>query len=233
MQDQMNQSRHTIIDSAIALAGLTAYLYAVSTSYYGGYFNHLELDPNVLDLNFNQTLYNGFLLCSVPVFLFLAVIALVSWVYSHNVLPTTNDWLRKSRINKRKYIKARRWFVGSRRDSLLEQREKRRTLSAITYVIGVVLVIFSLAYFESMGGKVAASIKQSLSDGSYLTRSHWYVKIDDTNRKLLPLACGARNCAGVDTTSRFVYYFPQNGHAYEPQVTVTTTSTSNKSTSTK
>jgi len=40
------------------------------------------------------------------------------------------------------------------------------------------------------------------------------VNIDDEIRHLHLLICGARNCAGIESETKRIYYFPQNGHSY-------------------
>ena len=216
----MDSPKRIAIDSAIILAVLTAYLYGVSTAYTGGYLGQLDLDADVLDRNFNQTLFHGFLLCLPLAMSSMAFVAIVSWLYSHNLLPAINDWLRRSARNKRKYVKAHRSIVGRRRDSRLEQREKRRTLHAIAYLVVAVLVLTSLVHFESLGKEAANTIRKALVDGSYRSKALWHVKVDTEIRKLVPLGCGARNCAGIETSTQLVYYFPQNGHAYEVRALV-------------
>lgn len=64
-----------LTDSAIILAGITAYLYCSSTAYTYGYLQYFELNAEVLDRNFHQTLYDG-LIRNIAV-LFLAPFALL------------------------------------------------------------------------------------------------------------------------------------------------------------
>jgi hypothetical protein len=211
----MTKKRHPLLESAVLLAAATAYLYAVSTAYYGGYLRELNLDEDVLERNFNQSLYNGFLLCFFPTLVVVAVAALLSWIYSHLVLPEATDWLRRSANNKRKFVRLLRLVLGKRRDSLLERHEKRRTLRFMAYLATIVGLLVSLAYFEKSGQRQAAAQEKKLALVASKAFGLWRVVINNQEYRLVPLACGARNCAGLDANSGLVYYFPQSGHSFE------------------
>lgn len=211
----MNEIRSTTLDSAVLLAATTACLYCVGTAHYGGYLSALQLDADVLNRDFNQIVYNGFLLSFVPAFTLIALLFLGSWIYSHAILPEANDLLRKSYHNRKVFLRAKHRLWGRRKDSPLELRHKRRTLRISTGVVLALGLIFSLQQFEQKGKSDAEALqKKFVSPTSRLTADHILVKIDDQQYRLLFLTCGARNCAGLDPESQIVYYFPQNGHAY-------------------
>ena len=90
----MTTQRSSFIDSAIALAAATAFLYCVSTAYFGGYFGKLQLDENLLDRNFQQSLYKGFLIALNPVSFVLPIYAAVRLFYAYFLLPGFNNLLR-------------------------------------------------------------------------------------------------------------------------------------------
>jgi hypothetical protein len=211
----MSEVRSTILDSAVLLAATTACLYCVGTAHYGGYLSVLQLDADVLNRDFNQIIYNGFLLSFAPAFALMAALSLGSWVYSHAILPEVNDLLRKSHHNRKVFLNAKHRLWGRRKDSPLELRHKRATLRASAGVVVALGLILSLQQFEQKGKRDAEVLRKKFSSpGSLLTADHILVKIDDRQYRLLFLASGARNCAGLEPGSQIVYYFPQNGHAY-------------------
>lgn len=218
----MSEVRSTILDSAVLLAATTACLYCTGTAHYGGYLSVLQLDADVLSRDFNQIVYNGFLLSFAPAFTLIAALSLGSWVYSHAVLPEANDLLRKSYHNRKIFLRVKHRLWGKRKDSPVELRHKRRTLRASAGVVLALGLILSLQQFEQKGKRDAQALqKKFVSSTSRLAADHILVKIDDQQYRLLFLACGARNCAGLDAESQIVYYFPQNGHAYVlPKVAV-------------
>jgi hypothetical protein len=59
----MSTQRNPLLDnSGLALAAITAFLYCASSAYTGGYYSRLGLDGDVLDRNFQQILFEGFLI---------------------------------------------------------------------------------------------------------------------------------------------------------------------------
>lgn len=126
----MDAKRNPLLDSGLALAAVTAFLYCVSAAYTGGFNGQLGLDGDVLDRDLQQILYDGFLISFGPVLVVLVIYALLRFVYSDVVLPTINDMLRKSLRKKRLFLKLRHRWYGKRKDSDLEQREKKHSRMA-------------------------------------------------------------------------------------------------------
>ncbi len=210
----MDAKRNPLFDSGIALAAVTAFLYCASAAYTGGYLDLLGLDGDVLDRNFQQILYHGFLISFASAFLFLFFYAIARFIYSHGVLPGLNDELRKSWKRKRQYLRVKNWWIGKRKDSEIEQREKQHTVTFA--LLGAVFFVFilSLVYFESKGKEAATQVKLKIKSKSIPEHEMITVSINGQTLKLLYLMCGARNCAGVAPETSVVYYFPQNGHSY-------------------
>lgn len=213
----MVESKNPLLNSAILLTAATAFLYCVSTAHYGGYLGPLHLDADILDRNFHQVLYNGFLISFSPMFWALAGYGFIRLTYSHLVLPGIIDWLRHGISRRRRFLKFRhRWF-GKRKDSLHERKQKKHTMSALLYVVLALALIASLAYFESLGKNSARKMLTRLESEKTLTENFVQVKINDERINLFYLACGARNCAGIELKKKTIYYFPQNGHSYQHQ----------------
>ena len=206
--------RKSLIDSGIFLAALTAYLYAASSSYYGGYLRALHLDSDMLDRNFQQILYNGFLLLFAPAFYISFLYAAYRFIYSHLALPSINDWLRKSFRNKKRFLSAKKYWYGKRKDSELELREMRHSVKAGLITCGFLVLLLSLVYVERKGKKAGLEIREKIDSKSVNNSELIAVKINGKTKRLVYLRCGARNCAGADQDSREIYYFPQVGHSY-------------------
>ena len=212
----MSDAKGPLINSAVFLAATTGFLYCVSTAHAGGYLSSLRLDSDVLDRNFHQVLYNGFLISFGQVLVALFAYAAARVLYSHVFLPSLTDWLRKSAKNKRRYLKAKRSWIGKRKSTAIERAHKDRTLTAISYCALGMTFILSLAYFEVQGKKEALAILKQIearkpADVSNLVR----VRIEDQVKSLYYLYCGARNCAAIDLVSKTIFYFPQSGHSYQ------------------
>ena len=209
----MAENRNALVDSGVALAAVTAFLYCVSAAYYGGYLGIFRLDSDVLDRNFHQTLYNGFVI-SFPLAFGLAFAYLgYRIVYSHLLLPALTDWLRTSSKKKRRFIKLRQKLLGKRKDAAIVQREKRHSVAIAFYAAAFLTFLLSLAHFESEGQKAALERLEKINKTGLLSEL-MLVRINGQDIKLLALACGSRNCAGIDPLTRTINYFPQNGHSY-------------------
>ncbi len=212
----MSDSKHPILNSAVLLTAATAFLYCISTAYFGGYLHSLHLDADVLDRNFHQVLYNGFLISFTQVLVSTFVYAIVRILYSRVFLPSLTDWLRRARVNRRRYIKARRALFGKRKHTEVERRQRERTTTALGYCALSFVFFLVLVYFEGQGKKDALAIMKQIEAGkAEEVSSIVHVKIEDKVKNLFCLGCGARNCAGIDLASKTIYYFQQNGHSYQ------------------
>lgn len=210
----MSDSKNPLRDSAFLLAGATAFLYCVSTAYANGYLSTLRLDSDVLDRNFHQVLYNGFLVCLQPILVGLSAYACLRLLYSHLILPEIINWLCKAIRNKRRYIKIKRKWSGGRKERAAERVAKQKTISLLRCLGLAISFLLSLVYFEMQGKKAALDILKQINGKQISESGLIKVVIDNKTRTLVYLGCGARNCAGMELISKTVYYFPQNGHSY-------------------
>ena len=209
------EKRDPLMDSAVALAAITAFLYCVGTAYYGGYLSVLRLDTDVLDRNFNQTLYQGFLIIFAPAFVAIVVYAFYRLIEAYLVRPEINKWLLTSSKNKRSFLKIRPGFLRKRRGAMLDRPAKKHALAVLIIAAISVAFFLMLFHFETQGKKAALKILKKIDTKSVQpTDLMLLVRIDGQDRRLLDLGCGARNCAGIDLVTRTVIYFPQNGHSY-------------------
>lgn len=210
----MSTERNPLRDSGLALAAVTAFLYCASSAYTGGFNGHFGLDGDVLDRNFQQILYDGFLISFGPILLVLVIYTALRFFYSDAVLPAINDAMQKNWRRKRFFLKLKHRWYGKRKDSELELREKKHTRVAAAIAGVAFAFILSLVHFESEGKKAASQVRTKLEHKSFLQHEVVTVTVNGEAKKLLYLSCGARNCAGVDPETRVVQYFPQNGHSY-------------------
>lgn len=223
----MDVQRNSLLDSGAVLAATTGFLYCVSAAYYYGFLRVFQLDANVLDRDFKQSLYYGFTIAWVPTFVGLLCYVIARYLYSHVLFPSINDWLKNSHRNKRRFLKFKHQRMGKRKDSKLELLQKKHTLKIALYLGTFMALILSLVHFETKGKEEAASSLNKINNKSILPSDLITVKIDDNPHQLFFLVCGARNCAGIDPDTKIIYYFPQNGHSYqlpEPQKTQTQSS---------
>lgn len=215
----MGASKEPWVSGGVALALLTAALYSVSTAFYGGFLSVLRLDADVLDRNFHQILYNGFLTALAPVFYFLAWIGLILLASAKLGTPLLNAFLRKRWSRKRVFVFVRRELRPSARATAFEIAQHKLAGYAFVALAFALAVIYALAHFEQRGKdkaeKLLSKLDQPASDSSMVS-----LKIDGQPHRLLYLACGARNCAGMDPATRTVYYFPQHGHAFQHSLPV-------------
>lgn len=211
----MSAKRDPLLDSGLALAAVTAFLYCASAAYTGGFNGRLGLDGDVLDRNFQQILYDGFLISFGPTLIALTVYTILCFVYSDIVFPEINDALRKNLRRKRFLLKIKHRLHGGRKDSEHELQKKKHTRVVAVITGAAFALILSLVYFESKGKEKAFEVRAKLEQKSFL--QHEMVTVEVSNhqvKKLFYLACGARNCAGIDPETRIIQYFPQNGHSY-------------------
>jgi hypothetical protein len=211
----MDERKSSLFDSGAVLAAATGFLYCASAAYYGGYFRVFQLDADVLDRNFNQSLYNGFAISWVPAFLSLFYYAALRFLYAYLLLPALNDWLHHGILNKRRFLKLKHRAWGKRKDSKIVRSQKKHTLKFAFYIVVFLALILSLVHFESKGKEEATSARNKVESKTFLPSDIITVKIDDIQHQLFFLSCGARNCAGIDPDTKVIYYFPQNGHSYQ------------------
>jgi hypothetical protein len=211
-----DSNRNPLTESSIVLAGITGILYCSSYAYYNGFLRTLLLDPNVLDRNFQQILYDGFLkIASLEIVVLLIIIyPFFRFLYSHLVLPSINSYLRRSISKKREYVRLKRYWLGKKKDSAIELREKKKTIKIVSCCAAFIVFIATLAYFESSGKREANRILEEITLNQIPSSDFITTQINGEPQKLIYLTCGARNCAGMDLNTKTVYYFPQNGHSF-------------------
>ncbi|MEH0739974.1 hypothetical protein H4F05_00510 [Vibrio cholerae] len=195
-----------LMDSAIFLAVVTAFFYCISTAYYQGYLGTMQLDSDLLDRNLHQVLYQGFLVSLTPLILTLFIVTAIAFFFSHVIAPIWVSILKRSIKNKRRLFKAKKLLFGKYKDSPFEKRVKAISRNCASCFLVVSLSLLYLAYIESLGKEHAKDIQVEIQKGNY-NKSNLVRLSGSTPKDLYLLACGARNCAGVDLQTKRVYYF--------------------------
>lgn len=213
----MNDRPNPLFNSAVILAAVTAALYSFSTAYYQGYLHVLRLDADMLDRNFHQVLYNGFLIALGPALVALIAYSVCALLIAHFLLPAVTDWLRAKWVRRRQYARLKRHILHGRKTPLIETITQDHANTLLAFCIAAVLFVGALAYFEEQGRSLARVTLARL-DKPLPTSDLLSVTLENRQRSLLYLNCGARNCAGIEPITRVVYYFPQNGHSFQYSV---------------
>ena len=194
------------MDSAVFLAGFTAVLYTWSTAYYNGFLGVLRLDADMMERSFHQVIYSGLLISFAPALLILVLLAFLLYIYSHALLPSYIDWVRKSIRAKRKTVKFRRFWFGKRNSPPVELRAKALfTKVAILAIFGV-LYVASLVYFEHEGKEKATQLVEAHLKGENKPTQMVRVKLSKEDKTLRFLGCGNRNCAGLEEKTNLIFY---------------------------
>lgn len=206
----MDDKKNTLIDSGVILAAITAFLYCAGTARNAGYLGALKLDINILDRNFQQVLYEGFIYSFVTVFNGLVTYIGIRFLYSHLLLPALVESYKFRRI----YLKSKYWFLGKKKDSVAVKLAKNHTSTFAFLAFILVAFILTIASFEKNGSSDANEVLTEIDSKTVLDYDLVKVKIDGQEHKLYNLSCGSRNCAGIDPKTREVFYFSQTGYSY-------------------
>ena len=137
-------------------------------------------------------------------------VSVISFVWSHGVLPGYIDHLRKGYKSRRRYVFWKRKILGKREDVAIEQKSKKITGKFFFAVIAMIVFISFLAAVERSGEEKARNI---LSEGQKDSRR--LITLTGESGKLIFLACGSRNCAALDENTKAVRHFSQGkGFSY-------------------
>ncbi|USD39495.1 hypothetical protein [Ferrimonas sp. SCSIO 43195] len=198
-----------LLDSAIILAFITAFIYSVSTAYYQGFLSYFNLDYNILDRNFNQTLYNG-MLAALPSFLaFLLVMTVFLVFFSYMFFPVFISFCKNSFFISKLYCRALDFFKTEQDNNIYVTKLCRvADLSLIAFIVSIAPIVY-LTYIEGKAVEKAQSIEKGIVDGNFDSNDLMRVKVGGEPKNLYVLACGSRNCAGLNIETNEIYYFEQ------------------------
>ncbi|SUB90628.1 hypothetical protein [Photobacterium damselae] len=217
------------IDSAIIIALLTGYFYCVDSAYTGGYLSVFGLDSDVLERNFHQVIYTGFIkgyLTVTRLSLFVFILIFI-WNISRLTVAT---YLRKNISNKRKYRnRKKKLCFPVKKLSRLERVLWKRLLYSFFTIIFLIILIMNLASFENDGAKSAIDAKARIAEGKAMV-----ISISAYKNKLSFIYCGTKTCAGFDMQEQKVVYFPQGVFTVsDPKLKIQTIKFEEKQQSTK
>lgn len=203
-------------ESAIILALSTALLYIVANTYTQGFLDTLHLDPEVLDRNFNQVLYRGFIIALGNLLgSFLNIITvLILLSFTMFIFLVTFPSIATTQIFTCVRQRAADGIAFLQGATMIKLSASVFARSFVVLTIAT-LILHYLASIEKKGRDDALTLlgftaRTNLPPDQRMLR----VSIDGKPLDLLYLTCGSRNCAGMDLKTRRVYYFPQNGHSY-------------------
>lgn len=215
----MPTSNLRFIDGAIALAAVTALLYAVGTAEFGGYLSTLRLNENILDRNFHQVLYRGFIALYGPACMIAIIYLAGAFLYSHGILPVILDALRDKTKTGEYFLKMRVALLGERKDSPIEKRAKRYTVQACIVFVFLLSLLIALYKFEQSGVEDARQAIARLESGNYQASELINISIDGAVKRLFFLVCGSSHCAAVDPATSEIIYFPHQIFSYSLALT--------------
>ena len=199
-----------IIDSAVILTLITAFLYCASTAYIHGYFDVLHLDSDVLDRNFHQILYHGMIL---NIWTFLTIpflIAAIITVHSTFFIELSR-YVNKNYSSGKEIVQLRKKLRLKRKQpTTIEIKHSKRIRMCWSVFLSLFTFMTSMIYFESKGQGAAQTMQKSVEEKKY---SAVRLAPKKKNKQLALLYCGARNCAALNTINNEIVYFPQKGHS--------------------
>jgi hypothetical protein len=83
--------------------------------------------------------------------------------------------------------------------------------------LALIVLLFSLHFFYLKGVSEAKDILGKIDQGSFELHDLVSATLNGKEEVLYLLTCGARNCAGMNPTTREIYYLQQNGLSYFPR----------------
>lgn len=106
-------------------------------------------------------------------------------------------------------------WIFDRRQPRFHKQPRRRSNYAVVWFLVAFTFLKSLGYAEDKGRQRATTILARHIASENNPGSLIVVNIGNREKTLRHLACGARNCAGIEEISNTTYYFPQsNGYHF-------------------
>jgi hypothetical protein len=205
-------------DSAVLLAGVTAYLFCSSSAYTNGYFQIFNLDSDVLDRNFHQAMYSGMILNLLGIMMIPIAIAGTIFLYSTIVLEIKRK-ISKNFSFGRKLVRLKK-ILGMKTKKVrpIESYYKKLFKKSGVAVFISTGFILAMLNFEINGRDSALKIKEKIVSNTYNLVS---VEVDKKIYEVAHLYCGSRNCAGQIASTGEILYYPQKGFVYSTYNEVT------------
>ncbi|MES9906531.1 MAG: hypothetical protein ABW168_28100 [Sedimenticola sp.] len=206
-----------LADSVILLALGTAILFCSGTAYYHGYVTTLDLETQIIERGFHQTLYQGLMLTILPA-IYLSLVAFpLFYFYSHGLLQLYVDLLEGKYSRKKKLIKIKKIWLGKKKDRQIQINAKKQTTHVLIISIAVLSFIFSMFLLEKKGRNEAKEVMALTSAGKAAKQKTITARIDGQKIDLQLLICGARNCAGLKMNDKNIYYFTHTSFSHKQQ----------------
>lgn len=196
-----------LFNSSVVLAAIPAILFTAGTVYRHGFLSQLSLDENVLDRNFHQAVYEGFIniLGAGLGPLMLAVFAMI--FVSYFLIPLiVNDILERNPSWASKIAKANADFEAQ---SEIEKAARSYTSQSATIFFWLFALLLLLVNLEGKGKAAAVDTAAQMKNPQASEVNFIYVPHEKMNYRLYFLTCGLRNCAGYEQKSERIIYYPQ------------------------
>ena len=202
----MESPARKFFDTAVILAAIPAILYACGTAYRHGFLSKMRLEENVLDQNFHQSVYTGFVQLANLGLVALGFIAAALFVVSYILIPAFVDFLSAKRPIAH-WLGREAEKLGAKSD--IERKARKYSGLFFLVVTGLISLIFLLAHFESKGADRAHKLLTEMKSPEAEERRFIYFTNDNVAYKLFFITCGLRNCADYQQETGRIVYFPQ------------------------
>ncbi len=203
-----------LTDGAVLLALGTAILFCSGTAYYHGYVSTLGLVAQVVERGFHQTLYQGLILVITPAVYLLVVVSPLLYIFSHGILEIYVDIFEGRYTRKKKLIKAKRFWLGRRKDARIQVIAKRLANKSLLVSVVMALFFFSMYSLEKKGSDKAKELLSLGGKEGIVENNIVAADIEGQKLELQLLTCGAENCAGLRLDDRRVFYFSHTSFSH-------------------
>jgi len=205
----MSRRTSPLLQGGLILTATTAFLYAAHNARNNGFLGVFRLDPDALEQNLHNILYQGFLLVFPVAFKVFAYCVAAACLYSFLFIPILQANIKSKRL----YLKVKHFCFGKEKRSKWLLKIQKATLGYTGVVVLMLLLITKLASFERDGAasanKIFKTLESSVNDLQFIT-----LKVDNEHQRLALLSCGSKNCAGINPRSKKVYYFGHREYSY-------------------
>jgi hypothetical protein len=196
-----------VIESALSLALITGFLYALSIANHNAYLFTVGVEEGFITRNSHQILYNALFVILIPVLQTIFWV-FIAFAFLYLGVVVFDSYLRSSFSAKRKLVRIRRiWAkisaISKPEAALLKGFKKFLVFTAICTFIFV-----SLLYAERQGKNSALKFLDNVEKSDF--DNYRLISFEGYESSVVVISCGTNNCAGLDTQSKDVIYFQNN-----------------------
>lgn len=138
--------------------------------------------------------------------------AFTIFTHSEYILEVSR-YLKKGFEKGRKVVKLKKKLgMRTKKRNFLEQKHYRKLFFSVLLAVGSLMFFIKMYSFEKNGIEAATTILSKIEHKKVYRTVRFEGSGDAEN--IAFLYCGARNCAGLNTVTNNIIYFPQNGPIY-------------------